>query len=37
MPFDDFVAHAAVLAYRMAGFVMLNWVDGAAMMAPMFC
>jgi hypothetical protein len=37
MPFANFLACAAVLAQRLAGFAVLNWVDDAAMMALMFC
>ena len=37
MPLDDLIAHALVLAYRLAGYALLNLVDDAAIMAMMFC
>jgi hypothetical protein len=36
-PLDDVIAPVAVLAYCLAVFVVLNWVDDAAIMALMFC
>ena len=37
MPFDDLIARPLVLAYRLAGYALLNLVDDAAIMAMMFC
>jgi hypothetical protein len=37
MHLDDLIANTVVLAYRLAGYVMLSLVDDAAIMAMMFC
>jgi hypothetical protein len=37
MHLDDLIANTVVLAYRLAGYAMLNLIDDAAIMAMMFC
>ena len=37
MTFNDWVDQAMMLAYRWAGYALLNWADDAAIMALMFC
>jgi hypothetical protein len=37
MLLDDLIALAVVLAYRLAGYAVLNLLDDAAIMAMMFC
>lgn len=33
---QDLIEHATALAYRLAGYALLNWADDAALLAMMF-
>lgn len=37
MSFNDLAEQATLLAWRWAGYALLNWADDAAIMALMFC
>lgn len=37
MTADNFIEQAMMLAYRWAGYAMLNLADDAAMLALLFC
>ena len=37
MTAQDLIAHATVLAYRLAGYALQNMVEDAALLAMMFC
>lgn len=37
MTTQDLIAHATVLAYRLAGYALQNMAEDAALMALMFC
>ena len=34
---SDLIEQAVALAYRLAGYALLNWADDAALLALMFC
>ncbi len=37
MTAQDLIAHATVLAYRLAGYALQNMAEDAALLAMMFC
>jgi hypothetical protein len=37
MTLESLIDHAVMLAYRWAGYALLNWADDAAMLALVFC
>lgn len=37
MTAQDFMTQAALLAYRIGAYMLLNWADDAAILAMMFC
>ena len=37
MTSHDMTEKAIAIAYRIAGYALLNWVDDAAMLALIFC